>query len=451
MDTTRALEAISAHIDVSKKEFLEQLVRLCKQPSISAQDLGIPEMVDLLVREMEEAGFGARVLPGKKNPAVFAEMKGRRKETLLFYNHYDVQPPEPYAAWTTPPFEPTVRNGRLFARGANDNKGNISARLSAIRAIVDTQGELPITIKFIIDGEEEIGSPSLEAIFENNKELLNCDWIVWEDTLREGDTPVISLGSKALCYLEMKCKTASTDFHSAWAGVYPNAAWRLVSALSTMKNVEGKILIDGFYDDVRPFTGQEASLLDQQPEVDLGALRREFHLDKFVGNVSSAGFRAQYVSEPTCNIAGIIAGYTEEGAKTVIPCEASAKIDMRLVPDQDPESIYKKVCAHLERKGFDDIEVIPNWLGSKAYISPIDPHILGVLKESITRITGSDPIVEPLSSGATPMWMTGVLGKPVLGYGLGHPSNRIHAPNESLEIKAFVDQVKIIAGTILNL
>jgi acetylornithine deacetylase/succinyl-diaminopimelate desuccinylase-like protein len=263
---------------------------------------------------------------------------------------------------------------------------------------------------------------------------------------------VISLGSKAICTIELRCRTASTDFHSAFAGVYPSAAWRLVHALATMKDVDGNILIDGFYDDVRKPSAAFRKLQDEQPEVDLQPIKDRFAIKSFVHNVGPKDFRRQYVADPTCNIAGIISGYTGKGSKTVLPAEAVAKLDMRLVPDQDARNMYEKVCAHLKKRGFDDIEVVAGKYGSKPAMSSIDESALDKLVKAVESGYGCKPIVESISSGATPMWIASeVMGKPVMGFGVGHPTHRTHAPNENVSLREFTSQILTMAEFFLRL
>ncbi|MGA2988933.1 MAG: M20/M25/M40 family metallo-hydrolase [Candidatus Korobacteraceae bacterium] len=445
-------QALAKYIAEHQDEFLERLKRFCRQPSVSAQHLGIDEMRELLIREMQADGIKTRVLPCDTAPPVYGELQAGRSKTILLYNHFDVQPPEPLADWVTPPFEPAIRDGRLYARGATDNKGNIVARLSALQAIKHVTGKLPINVKFLVDGEEEINSPSLPELARKNRQLLEADWVLWEDTLREGDVPVISLGSKAICTIELRCKTASTDFHSAFAGVYPSAAWRLVHALATMKDADGNILIDGFYDDVRKPSAAFQKLQNLQPEVDLQAIKERFSIKRFVRNVGPRDFRRQYVADPTCNIAGIISGYTGKGSKNVLPAEAMARLDMRLVPDQEPQKMYEQVCRHLKKRGFDDIEVIPDQYGSKPSMSTIDEHALEMLVKAVESGYGCKPIVESISSGATPMWIASeILGKPVMAFGVGHPTHRTHAPNENVMLTEFTAQILTMAEFFLRL
>lgn len=453
MDNTKATNLVMSYIEKHSDNFIDLLIRLCRQPSISTQGVGMKEMLELLELEGKDIGLSTKILQSSTTPAFYGEVKGESEKNLLFYNHYDVQPPEPFEEWISPPFEPTIRDGRLYARGANDNKGNIAARFAAIKAILEIKGTLPTTVKFLVEGEEEVGSPSLKEIVENHKNLLKTDWVIWEDTLREIDKPLISLGSKGLCFIELKCKTANTDFHSGFAGVYPNAAWRLLSALATMKNEQGEILIDGFYDDVRELSNKEKEFLTKQPFVDLEKLKEEYGINNFIHNVDGDEFRSQYVVNPTCNLSSLKSGYLGEGAKTVIPSEATAKIDMRLVPNQTVQSIYKKVCEHLKRRGFDDIEVVlKHGDGSKPSISKIDIDFLNILTDSIEYNFKSTPVIEPLSSGGTPMWIAAeVLNKPVLGYGLGHPSHRTHAPNENVKIDDYINMIKTMAKFLLDL
>ena len=247
----RVTDYIDAHLD----ETIEELKRLAAQPSVSAQRLGVRECGEMVIRMLRDAGFEADLVPTSDPdyPGIIAEMKGASNKTLLFYNHYDVQPPDPLDEWETPPFEPTERDGYIYGRGISDDKGPIVARLAAVRALRETNGELPITIRWCLEGAEEIGSLGFHEFVEQNAERIKSDVCIWEGGGVNWDgRPLISLGVKGLLYVELECRSARTDSHSSYAPVVPNPAWRLVWALNTLKDTNERVALRGFYDRVRP-------------------------------------------------------------------------------------------------------------------------------------------------------------------------------------------------------
>jgi len=412
---------------------LPLLDRLCRQPSVSMQTVEIAEMAELLAGEMGALGIDAEVRRTAGHPVVVARVPGAGPKSLLFYNHYDVQPVDPLDEWVTPPFEPSVRDGRLYARGATDNKGNIVSRLMAVHLLRDI-GPLPLTVKFLIEGEEEIGSPSLPAWAGANRSLLAADACVWEDTFRdESDVATITLGNKGLCYLQFECETASVDFHSSYAGIYPNAAWRLVDALATLRGPDGRVAVEGFYQDVRPHTDEDRELLAKLPPIDIAARQRAFRLAD-VPHPDGRDARRVHLSEPTSNLAGLEAGYAGWGSKTVVPRRAVAKLDFRLVPDQDPERILAAIKAHLERHGYGDVRVTP--LSSTPASKTPPGHLSRTMEAAALAVYGRPAQVEPWGTGSTPNWIASeLLGMPTAATGIGVAGSNTHAPNESLGVE----------------
>ncbi|MBM3133111.1 MAG: M20/M25/M40 family metallo-hydrolase, partial [Chloroflexi bacterium] len=261
------MKQVSDYIDAHWLEALEDLKRYCAQPSISAQRVGIEQTAALTTRLLENYGIPARLLPIEGgNPVAYGELRGDSPYTLLFYNHYDVQPPEPLDLWTTPPFEPTVAEGKLRARGVSDDKGDIVARLLAIKAFLKTRGRLPVSIKFFIEGEEEIGSPHVHAFVEANRALLKSDACFWEGgRVSWDDRPEVILGVKGIVGVELEVREAVRDLHSSLGTIVPNPAWRLVWALGTLKDADENILIEGFYDGVRPPSKDEIAAIEALP------------------------------------------------------------------------------------------------------------------------------------------------------------------------------------------
>ena len=344
--------AVLDYIDANAERIVADLQELCRQPSISTTNVGVLEMAALLEARVARSGLETTLHETGGNPILTARLKGRGEKTLLFYNHYDVQPAEPLSEWSSPPFDAEVVDGHVIARGATDNKGNIMSRLAAFEAFLAVRGELPCTVKYIIEGEEEVGSPSLEPFVKENADLLAADGCVWEDNTTRVDIPVLSLGNKGLCYMELTCRTANVDFHSSNAQIYENAAWRMTWALSTMKDQNENVLVEGFYDDVLPITEIEDELIRRVPPYNGAERLEKFELRKFLLDLKDEDLPRRHLANPTFNIAGFDGGYTGEGVKTIVSARARAKVDCRLVPNQDPYKIRDCVRAHLDKHGF---------------------------------------------------------------------------------------------------
>lgn len=444
------MKDVYSYIEQHTNDTVDLLARLCRQPSISAQRVGLQEMALLVQDVLRETGFETRLEPTITGvPVVYGEIKSANAQrTLLLYNHYDVQPVEPLDQWTNAPFEPTVRDNRLFARGATDNKGNIASRIAAIKALLEINKQLPVNLKYIIEGEEEISSPGLPDFLSRNKSLLEADGCVWEDTMGRIDAPVVSLGNKGMCKVELRCKVAAVDSHSAYAGIYPNAIWRLVWALSTLKDADDKILIPGFYDSIRPYSDDEMRVVNALPLVDGEELKRVRGLKRLVSNLRDDEIHKRQSLEPTCNISGIEGGYYGGGSKTVIPAGAIARIDMRLVADQDPAQIEQLLRDHLKTGGFDDIEVIGlghSFPSRTALATPLNRAISAASLE----VYGKDAIFEPHQAGSTPQWVIErFLDIPCSATGVGYVTSMTHAPDENIKIDHMIEGAKYMAAII---
>jgi len=439
------------YIDSNVEEFVEDLRILCQQPSVSAQNKGINECVEALRGIMEKAGINVKVVPVKNgNPVVFGELNVEDpKGCLGFYNHYDVQPPEPLELWETPPFGADVRDEKIFARGVSDNKGNIIARLEALRAVSEVLREPPISLKFLIEGEEEIGSPHLPSFVKDNMNLLKADRYLWEgDGVDEKERPVVTLGAKGILFVELRAKGARRDVHSSWAPLIPNPAWRLVWALSSIKGPDERITIPGWYDDVVPLTDEESRLLEES-RFEEEAEKEEFGLKEFLGELTGVETRKALYFSPTCNICGFDAGYKGSGTKTVLPSRAMAKVDFRLVEAQKPNVLFGKLEKYLESKGFSDIEIINYGGYEPSKTSPSDPFASRVI-ETAEKVYGLKPVVWPTSAGTSPIYtIRNWMGIPVAsGGGVGYPGSNIHAPNENIRLKDFVNSIKCMATLI---
>ncbi|MDA1000307.1 MAG: M20/M25/M40 family metallo-hydrolase [bacterium] len=439
------LDSVFEHIEKNTEKIVSDLQELCRQPSVSTIGEGIEEMSALIHERLERTGFQAIRHRTAGHPIVTGALSEAGEKTLLFYNHYDVQPPEPLEEWTSPPFEARVVDGHVIARGATDNKGNIMSRLAAFEAFLAVRGELPCSVKYIVEGEEEIGSRSLEPFILENGELLAADGCIWEDTFRE-DVPVLSLGNKGLCYLELTCRTANVDFHSSHAQIYENAGWRLVQALSSMKGTDEKVLVEGFYDDVAPLTEKEEELVRRMKPYDGESRKKKFELRRFVFDLPDEELPRRHLTNPSFNIAGLDAGYTGEGVKTIVAGRSRAKLDCRLVVDQDPEKIRDCVRRHLDKHGFGDIDVKLLFRSCPAKSDPESATVKACFEAS-RRVYGADPVINPFGSGSTPTWMViRHLGMPLVSTGVGYITARTHSANENLKISHLIEGAKYMAA-----
>ncbi len=442
--------AIDQYLESHLNENIAELSELCRQPSVSAQNWGLEETARLVARLLEKRGFSVKVYPTRAAPIVFAERKGRSERTLLFYNHYDVQPAEPLELWESPPFEPAIREGKLFGRGVSDDKGHFTNRLFAIDAVLAAYGELPCTIKFVVEGEEEVSSANLEEFVLHHKELLAADACVWEfGSVDHRDVPIQHLGLRGICYVELSVETANQDVHSGLGGsIFPNAAWRLVWALASLKNEEERILIDGFYDRVRPPSPRDIEYMAALPD-NSEEYRSRYGLTRFLKDMSGGvELRIAEVFQPTCTICGLTSGYQGPGTKTVLPAKASAKVDFRLVPDQSPNEILARLREHLDRHGFTDVTVTD--LGSEpaARTDPDHPFVKLVV-ESAQEVYGVPMQIVPMTGGSGPNYIfIDTLHVPVVTVGFGYPGAQTHAPNENLRLDLYLKSARHTARFI---
>ena len=438
-------EKVLEYIEKNVEKFVSDLQELCRQPSISTTNVGIKEMAALLHSRIEKTGLSSSINETDGNPILTSKIEGVSDKTLLFYNHYDVQPADPESEWISPPFEANVVDEHIIARGSTDNKGNIISRLAAFEAFLAVRGELPCNIKYIIEGEEEIGSPSLEKFVMNNKDLLSEDVCICEDNTTRVDIPVLSLGNKGLCYLELTCRTANVDFHSSSGQIYENAAWRIIWALASMKDENENVLVDGFYDDVLDLTETENALVEKINPYDGADRVKKFELRKFLLDLKDKELPRRHLTNPTFNVAGFDAGYTGEGVKTIVSGRGRAKIDCRLVPNQDPKKIRDCVQNHLRKHGFEDIEVE---LLFSSYPAKSDPEaeVVKACMSASQRLYGKDAEINPFGSGSTPCYIVlRNLGVPLASTGVGRITSRTHSANENLKIEDLIDGAKYMA------
>ena len=442
------LSGINEIVDAEMEGLITDLKSLIRQPSISAKNHGLVECANLVAKIMRKAGINAEVLyldDKSIPPIVYGELKSKSNpnKTILFYNHYDVQPEEPLELWENDPFSGKVEGNYVFGRGSADDKGELITRIKAVEYCLKKTGDVPCNVKFLVEGEEEVGSVHIEQYFNRYSNRLSCDGVIWEfGYIDAKDRPIISLGMKGLLYVELIAKGPVRDAHSSLAVLIENPAWRLIYALNTMRDETGKILIKDWYKEVRPFTEQELSVIASEP-FDVEEFKKEYGVSKFVADTKGTDIKKALVGMSTCNIAGFNSGYLGEGAKTVLPSQAVVKIDFRLVPGMVPEKQLERLNNHLQERGFSDIEV-KLIHGEAAERTPIsDPFVRQV--EQAAKETFGSAIISVSSAGTGPMYsFAKVLKAPCISIGSTYMFARIHSPNEFARIDLLNKTTKCI-------
>jgi len=438
------------YVDDHRDEILGDFFTFLRQPSISAQKIGLEECCDLLLRLMAEDGLPARKMPVQGGPPiVFSDIASRNAgKTLLCYAHYDVQPVEPLDLWVSPPFEPTIRDGVIYARGATDNKSGALAFWKAAQAFLAVRGDVPCHLKFVIEGEEEMGS--FLPWVEQNAAMLACDASTCLDGPADHSTklPAIKLGIKAILYVELRLRMNEKDVWSGYAGWVPSPVWRMHKLLGTILDPDtGRILIDGWYDDLLPIEPEDEELLRRQFErFDAAEARRELGITQFAWGLDGweAVKRRHY--GPTANICGILAGYTGEGGKTIIPNEIRVKMDFRCPPNLEPARQLEKLRAHLHRHGFDDVELTVHTARANPYkTSPREPIAQAVIRAA-EQVFGGMPTVYGVSTNGL---IKVHVPHPAVLAGFADPDCRLHAPNENMSVERLFKGIKF-AATIME-
>lgn len=447
------MSAIDAVVDAEMPGLISDLQTLIRQPSVSAKKEGLVECANLVAETMRKAGISSEVLyldDKSIAPIVYGEVTSRSnpEKTILFYNHYDVQPEEPLELWKDEPFSGKVEGNYIFGRGSADDKGELITRIKAVEYFIKKMGDVPCNVKFMVEGEEEVGSVHVEEYLTKYRDRLACDGVIWEFGYVDAkDRPIISLGMKGLLYVELIARGPVRDAHSSLAVLIENPAWRLVLALATMRDSNGKVLIKDWYKEVKSFTKEELGVISKEP-FDDKEFKQEYGIGRFVKNSKGRDVKKALVGMPTCNIAGFNSGYIGEGAKTVLPAQAMAKIDFRLVPDMAPEKQLERLKRHLKLHGFGDIEV--KFIhGEAAARTPIRDPFVRQVQQAAKEIFGS-AVTSVSSAGTGPMYsFVKVLGAPCISVGSTFMFARIHSPNEFARIDLLNKATKCI-GRIME-
>lgn len=443
---------VSDYIDSNKEKFKEELFELLRIPSVSTDSSHKSDVLDaahFLLQQLESLDLDrAELFETAGNPIVYGELiTGESKPTVLVYGHYDVQPPDPLDLWDTPPFEPTVRNGDIYARGASDDKGQSFTHLKAVEAYVKSGTDFPVNIKFILEGEEEIGSPNLVPFIKEHKDLLECDMVLISDTaMFAEDTPSITYGLRGLAYMEVKVEGPNRDLHSGvYGGAVENPANALAEIIARLKDEDGVIQIPGFYEDVVELTEKDRKAYKNLPfdeeayKQNLGL--KDVHGEKGYSTLERASAR------PTLDVNGIWSGYQGEGAKTVLPAEAGAKISMRLVPDQDPKKIAKLFKDYVESLASDAVKVtVIEHHGGHPVVTDLSFYGMQAAAEAFKNVYGKEPLFSR-EGGSIPIVadFQKVLGAQSILMGFGLNSDAIHSPNEKFALKDFYRGIKTSA------
>jgi acetylornithine deacetylase/succinyl-diaminopimelate desuccinylase-like protein len=441
---TKAEAAIDAHIERNIDADIAALSELCSIPSVSSRSEGLETCATAVATLLARRGFSTQTFEAQGRPPIVCGEIGAGPRSILCYNHYDVQPPEPLELWSTPPFAPSRRNGALYARGAIDDKGELVSRLAAIDAFREAYPSHSLRIKFVIEGAEEFGSHGLHDFVIEHADALAADACIWEaGGVDACDRPLIGLGLRGMLYVELRVQTMSRDAHSGDAHALPNAVWRLLWALASLKDPDERVAIPGFYDSVRQPSGTVRAMLGRIPSP-AAAWRTDLGIRDFAGGRGDESLAAA-VFLPTANICGFSGGYDGPGMKTVIPSHAACKIDFRLVPDQDPHEIARRLRDHLDRNGFGDVEAIVLDAAYPAMTDADDP-IVSIAVDAARSAWGTEPVVVPMVGGSGPMAsFARVLGIPIVSVGCSYPGARKHAPDEHIRISDFANGAKHVA------
>lgn len=327
------VQKVLDYIEEHKEEYLELLLRFCRQPSVAATGEGIEKMAGMVVDELKKLGVEPTVLETGGSPFIYGEIKGEVDRTFGFYDHYDVQPVDPIDEWITPPYSADIRDGVIYARGVADNKDGLVTRLCAVDAWQKVHGKLPLNVKFCFEGEEETGSPHLASVAKAHPEMIQCDGYVWEGGHREEGGPAeITMGVKGLLYVELYAKVSEKDAHSMYAAIMPSPVWHLVQALNTLRDKDGNVLIDGFYDGIQPISQAELDALKTDVFDEEDTRKNILGIEKFINDEHGEDLLKRLYYRPTCNICGITAGYQARAAKRCCPARPAAKSTSALCP-----------------------------------------------------------------------------------------------------------------------
>jgi acetylornithine deacetylase/succinyl-diaminopimelate desuccinylase-like protein len=435
---------LDAWLTAHDRRIQDELFEFLRIPSVSARSehtVDVKRAAAWLDAKLTSIGFAAETIPTAGHPVVLAEWRkaGKGAPTLLIYGHYDVQPPEPLDLWTTPAFEPTIRDGKLFARGSVDDKGQLWIHVKALEAHLAARGTLPVNVIVLAEGEEEVGSEHLAEFVSRHASRLTCDSVVISDSaMFAPGIPSILSSLRGLAYFEIIVEGPSSDLHSGmYGGAVVNPGMALARILGTMHDAKGKVAIAGFYDNVRPFPPSVRKAMRALPFSEAG-FKRELGV-KALGGESGYTTLEKLWTRPTCEVNGLLSGYTGEGAKTVLPARAMAKVSCRLVPDQDPRVIERLMKAHVAKVAPAGVKVTVRPLhGGRPWRADLDGPLFDAARRSLAAAFGREAVIQG-EGGSIPVVgdFERILKAPVLLVGFGLPGENAHAPDEWISVDNF--------------
>lgn len=437
-------DPIHNYIKDNAESLVRRLFPLLEQPSISTQDSGMEKCAALLAQEMKDLDIETSIVPTAGYPVVLGRLDLGAPVTLILYGHYDVQPPEPLDLWNSDPFQPEIREGYIYCRGVADNKGQLFAHLMALHVLRALGRKPDCNLLFLFEGEEEVGSPNLPEFVRAQAHRLKAHGVLTADgTMTSTGNPLIMPGLKGMLGVELVCQGANQDVHSAKADIVPSPTWRLIQALASMRTPQGLVTIDGFYDDVLPLTDRERELLEGLPDDSLFQ-KDLLGLDSLLPVVKDEGYHIAR-TKPTFNISGIFSGYTGKGFKTVLASEATARLDIRLAPDQDPENILAMMRQHLDGRGYDDLKLHVKHSCPPSY-TDVDHPFVQMAASAARKAFCRDPWIYPKVIGSGPDWLwTKILDLPSVIVPFAGADSSTHAPNERMSIENYLQGIRFSA------
>jgi len=438
------VENVIKYIKANSNNYIKELEDYLRIPSISTSakhKKDLKKCAQFVVKQLKSAGMkNVKTIPTAGHPLVYGELIHDKKlPTVLIYGHYDVQPVDPLNLWKSPPFEPVIKGGKIWARGANDNKGQNFVHIKSVEAFKKTGTKLPVNVKFIIEGEEEIGSENLEKFLKSNKKLLSCDAVMISDTsLFEPGTPTINYGLRGLCYMEIEVTGPNRDLHSgSFGGGVANPINVLAQMIAKLQDKDGKITIPGFYKNVKKLSAKEKANYNKLKFSD-AAFAKELNVNELTGEKGYSTLE-RLSGRPTLDCNGIYGGYTEEGAKTVLPSKATAKISMRLVPNQDPKTIAKLFAKHIKKIAPKSVKVkVKEMHGGLPIVVPLDSPAMKAAAKAASKAFGKETVFTR-EGGSIPIVVEFAkqLKAPTILMGLGLDTDNIHSPNEHFSLASF--------------
>ncbi len=445
-------------VDDHQFEMLEELKKLCGFRSVAGDDEGLDKTRDFIQRKMEAVGLHvSKHLVKGGNALIAAEYPGEAPDTILFYNHYDVVEEGKYENWRTKdPFDARIIDGKIYARGISDNKGGLLSRVHAIEAILSVYGKLPAGVKFLVEGDEESSSPSMSSFAKTYKEVFRsmtkADVCVWENGRKdESGHPWARFGVRGSCAFDVCVRTAKTDTHSRMGATIPSASWRLVWALASLKDVDEKILIDGFYDQVIEASSSDLQVLDEFPYEEQSQ-KEKLGIKNYLLNATGIELKRRVYLEPSLSICGLESGEVHNGVRGIVPSKAYARISFYLVADQDPSTIGELLRKHFDRHGFSDIEVTQVGGSNSPVRTPIDIPFRSRLREAAEKVYEMPLVTEltQLGSGPAIVIRDAWPQMPIIGFGPGNTNGNHHAPDENLNVVDYFQAIKYVIALFFS-